>query len=170
MLYGRSSWAWIQRHRFTAQAQKQEKRDNGSFFFKTPHHQVQAGHSGDQHPTKGPIVPPGRLPWPLFYLFLLRPHSFTQKWTATQLWTSKTFAFSDLSVCIFVRVQSYYPHYFQQIFLFPTVIFEGQGSLCKAFPQLNVAWQLLLMWHGMLCVWPSVLVLYHKTIWNLSRT
>lgn len=56
MLYGRSSWAGIQRHRFTAQAQKQDERDNGSFFFKTPHHQVQAGHLGDQHPAKGPIV------------------------------------------------------------------------------------------------------------------
>lgn len=58
VLYGRSSWAGIQRHRFTAQAQKQDERDNGSFFFKTPHHQVQAGHSGDQHPAKGPIVRP----------------------------------------------------------------------------------------------------------------
>lgn len=56
-LYGRASWAGIQRHRFTGQAQKEDERDNGSFFFKTPHYQVQTGHSGDQHPAKGPIVP-----------------------------------------------------------------------------------------------------------------
>lgn len=57
MLYGGASWASIQRHRFTAQAQRQDERDNGSFFFKTPHHQVQAGHSGVQHRAEGPIVP-----------------------------------------------------------------------------------------------------------------
>lgn len=29
----------------------------GHFSSKPPHHQVQAGHSGDQHSAKGPIVP-----------------------------------------------------------------------------------------------------------------
>lgn len=56
ILHGGVSWVGIHRLCFTAQAQKDE-RDNGSFLFKTPHHQVQAGHSGDQRPAKGPIVP-----------------------------------------------------------------------------------------------------------------
>ena len=51
-----ASWTGIQRFCFTAQAQRDDT-DNGSFLFKTPHHQVQSGHSGDQHPAKGPIVP-----------------------------------------------------------------------------------------------------------------
>lgn len=52
IFYGGASWAEIQRHRFAAETQKQ---DNGSFFFKTPHHQVQAGQETSILP-KAPLL------------------------------------------------------------------------------------------------------------------